>query len=102
MLDDLKFALRSFRKRPAFLAVAAGVPALGEGMRRAAGGTATGIAGGLALNRALPGLLFGVGPADPWTYLAVAALMSGVAFLACWIPARRATRVDPLVALRSE
>jgi len=48
------------------------------------------------------GLLFGVRPADPLTYASIAALLMGVAGLAVWLPARRATRVDPMLVLRGE
>jgi len=75
---------------------------LGEGMRMAAIGVAIGLAGALALTRLLSGLLYGVTPGDPVTLAAVALLLTGVAAGACYVPARRAARVDPLVALRYE
>ncbi|MFZ1219503.1 MAG: ABC transporter permease [Chthoniobacterales bacterium] len=61
-----------------------------------------GIAGAFAATRLLSSLLFGIGASDPATFLGIVVLVSGVAFLAAWIPARRATRVDPIVALRAE
>jgi putative ABC transport system permease protein len=73
-----------------------------DGMRLAAIGIALGVGGALALTRLLTGLLYGIGPNDPGTLGAVATLLSLVALLACYLPARRATRVDPLIALRSE
>ncbi|MBL8208935.1 MAG: hypothetical protein JNM09_32295, partial [Blastocatellia bacterium] len=56
----------------------------------------------LALSRFIRSLLFEVSSADPLTFAAVAALLLAVAALACWIPARRATKVDPMIALRCE
>jgi putative ABC transport system permease protein len=75
---------------------------IGNGMLLAAVGLAIGLAGSLALTRLLKSLLFGVSATDPWTMAGVAALLSAVALLACYIPARRATAVDPLIALRAE
>jgi putative ABC transport system permease protein len=65
-------------------------------------GIGLGAAASAALTRFLAGMLFGVTPTDPVTFALVAVLMIGVAALACWIPARRAMRVDPIVALRHE
>jgi putative ABC transport system permease protein len=75
---------------------------LGQGIRTILIGVAAGIAGALALTRTVVSLLFGVTATDPLTFTAVILLMIAVALLACYIPARRATRVDPLVALRYE
>ncbi len=61
-----------------------------------------GLAGAFAATRLLGSLLFGVGASDPVTFIAIALLVSLVAFLAAWLPARRATRVDPIIALRAE
>jgi putative ABC transport system permease protein len=65
-------------------------------------GLFAGIAGALAITRSLSGLLFGVRPADPLSYVAVSAVLLSVGLLASYLPARRATNVDPLVALRNE
>ena len=73
---------------------------LGEGARMAALGVVIGIAASLAITRLMSSLLFGISTTDPLTFVAVAALLSGVALLASYIPARRAMRVDPIVALR--
>jgi putative ABC transport system permease protein len=61
-----------------------------------------GLAGAFAATRLLNSLLFGVGASDPVTFVAIVLLVSAVAFIAAWLPARRATRVDPIVALRAE
>jgi predicted permease len=73
-----------------------------QGLRTILIGVAIGIAGSLALTRTVESLLFGVTPTDPLTFGAVTLLLVGVALLACFIPARRATKVDPMVALRYE
>jgi predicted permease len=75
---------------------------VGEGLRMALLGAALGLLGSVFLMRVLSGLLFGVTPRDPLTFCGVAAILTGVALLACYIPARRATVLDPLVALRYE
>ena len=65
-------------------------------------GVGSGAAGALLLTRIMTSLLFGVSSADPTVYLALSALLLVVAAAACWIPARRAIRIDPVCALRYE
>jgi predicted permease len=76
--------------------------ALGEGMRMVVIGLASGLVGAAIMTRFFRSMLFDVGPADPMTFLSVSAILAGVALFACYIPAKRATRVEPLVALREE
>jgi predicted permease len=76
--------------------------AIGEGMQLVVVGLAVGLIGAGALTRFVRTMLFGVSPFDPITFAVISATLAAVAFLACYVPARRATRVDPLVALREE
>jgi predicted permease len=78
------------------------IQVLGEGLKLAITGAAIGLAAAFALTRLMTSLLYGVSPTDPLTFAAVAALLVTVALAACYIPARRAAAVDPMVALRHE
>jgi putative ABC transport system permease protein len=75
---------------------------IGQGMRVVGVGVAAGLAGAFALTRLMTAMLYGVRATDPLTYLGVAVLLAAVALVASYIPARRATRIDPLVAMRAE
>jgi ABC-type antimicrobial peptide transport system permease subunit len=75
---------------------------VGRGMMLALIGIAVGLIAALALTRVMEGILFGVSATDSATFAVIALLLAAVALLACFIPARRATKVDPLVALRYE
>ena len=75
---------------------------LGQGLAMAVLGCTVGLALALAVTRLLTAFLYGVSPFDPLTFIGVPALLGLVALSACWLPARRATRVDPIVALRAE
>ena len=75
---------------------------LRQGLRLTAIGLGIGLLGSLALTRGLSSQLYEVSPADPITFVAVSLLLLAIALLACYFPARRATKIDPMVALRCE
>jgi ABC-type antimicrobial peptide transport system permease subunit len=75
---------------------------VGQGAGVAALGLVLGLGGAVALGRFMETLLFGVGTRDPITFVAMPLVLAAVAVIACYVPARRATRIDPTIALRSE
>jgi putative ABC transport system permease protein len=97
------------RKRELGIRIALGARAgdvlnlvISQGMALAIIGLALGLVAALALTRLMEGLLFGLSATDPLTFIMIALILTLVALLACYIPARRATKVDPLVALKYE
>ena len=89
------------------MALGARIPAiLGLVIRSGLGlvvlGCLVGIAGSLACSRLITQFLYGITPVDPWIFAGAGVLLLGVAAIACWLPARWATRVDPMIALRAE
>ena len=75
---------------------------LGEGMALAAGGIVIGVAAALVLTRIMAHMLFEIGVTDHVTFAAVPLVLAGVALVACYLPARKASRIDPLQALKTE
>jgi len=75
---------------------------VGQGLGLVGAGLALGLVGALALTRLMASLLYGVAPTDPLTYAGVGAVLVAIAFVASYLPARRATRVDPIIALRAD
>src|SRR5581483_5504668 len=75
---------------------------IGHGMKLAFAGLLVGLGGAFALTRFITGLLFGVSASDPYSFIGIATLVTLVLLLACCVPARRATKADPMTALRYE
>ena len=92
--QDLRYAVRTLRASPGLV--------VGRALRVTAIGLAVGLALAAGAGRLLRSQIFGVSPLDPVTFVGVSALLAAVALLAAWLPARRAARVDPIIALQAE
>ena len=113
-MNDIRYALRLLWKSPAFSVIAIATLALGaqkrdvlrlilrQGMTLVAAGIVFGVAASIGLTRLMATLLYGVSATDPLTFFALSIALLAVAFVACWLPARRASAVDPIVALHAE
>ncbi|MBI4661087.1 MAG: hypothetical protein HY735_19835 [Verrucomicrobia bacterium] len=101
-MTDLKFAFRQLLKNPGFTAVAVLTLALGQGLGLAAVGGGIAIMIALATGPILRSYLCGVSTADPAAFCCAGLVLAAVVLFACWLPARRAAKVDPMEALRYE
>ena len=97
---DLVQAIQTLNAEDAFRARLGAL--MGRGLVLTIAGVTLGLAGAFGLTRVMTGLLFEVSPTDPVTFTLIALLLTAVSLLACFIPARRATKVDPMIALRYE
>ena len=102
LMQDLRFAVRQMARRPGLTAFAVLSLALGIGVNSSMFTLAAGLGLAFAGAQLLRGMLYGIAPSDPLTFVGVAVVLGSVALGANLIPAQRATQVDPLVALRYE
>ena len=113
-MNTLRYAFRQLRKSPGFTFVTVLTLALGampaqirlmmlrQGIRLLVAGLVIGFVGAVALSRVIRSVLFGVSANDPLIYATVTLVLIAAAIVACWLPARRASRVNPMITLRAE